>query len=118
MYYSENLIGQLYVGLEEFDNFNFLRVVPDGEHNFYRCAEKLENLTSLGDDDVYELGNLYTDAFEVGGVKGFLAGIYFALKLSEKYKEDFEKIKEFIDSFEDWVVGMDTKHFLILKHTI
>lgn len=101
MHYCKSLIRQAYLQLGEFSNFNFLRVIPVGERDFFRGNDRLENETSVGPDVMSKIGYLYSDAFEAGEVKGFLAGIYFALKLSEEYKEDLEKVKEFINSFED-----------------
>ncbi len=101
MRYCESLIEQIYLGLEEFDNFDFLTIEPSEERYIFRRIDQLNYEDSVESDITYELGELCEYAFTAGGVKGFLSGIYFALKLSDEYKEDLEKIEEFINSFED-----------------
>ena len=38
-----------------------------------------------------------TETMLANEIKGFMSGIYFALKLKDEYKEDMEKIKECIN---------------------
>ncbi|MDO4300043.1 MAG: hypothetical protein Q4D26_01485 [Clostridia bacterium] len=100
MSYNKNLIKQIYLELENLENFDFLKIEPSEECYIYRCIDQLDYKYFVESDVTYKLGHLCTRAFEEAGVKGFLAGIYFALKLSEVYKEDFEKILEFINLYD------------------
>lgn len=100
MYSCDSLIVQIYRELEYLEGYDVLKIVPKAEQDFYGFIEELKNDEYIKNDIVYKIGDIFSNILMLSEVKGFISGIYFALKLKEKFKEDFEKIEKFINLFD------------------
>lgn len=101
MYSWKSLIGQVYIELGNLEGYNVLKIVSQAERHFYRYVSELEEKGYITIDIFDKCTDLCNDSLTLSEIKGFISGIYFALKLKEEFKEDFEKIEEFINSLED-----------------
>lgn len=101
MYSFDSLIGQIYGELENLVGYNVLKIVPQAEKGLYGFIEELELDRNIENDIVYKIGDFCSEFLTLSEIKGFISGIYFALKLREEFKKDFEKIEKFIDSFDN-----------------
>lgn len=99
MYSCDSLIGQAYGKLEYLEGYGVLKIVPKAEQDFYRFIEELENDEYIENAIVYKIVDRYSTLLSLSEVKGFISGIYFALKLRDEFKEEFQKMDEFINSF-------------------
>ncbi|MDO5387483.1 MAG: hypothetical protein Q4F75_09500 [Pseudomonadota bacterium] len=94
MYSYGSLIGMIYDFLEKGSGTDYIfSIVPKGEKGCIRFLEKLKNEMDIP-EDIYEQTSAYcTETMLANEIKGFMSGIYFALKLKDEFKEDIDKIK-------------------------
>ena len=94
MYSYGSLIGMIYDFLETgCETDRIFKIVPQAEKDCLRLIDKLSIELDMPKDIYYEA----TKVMLANEIKGFMSGIYFALKLKDEYKEEMEKIKECIN---------------------
>lgn len=94
MYSYGSLIGMIYDFLETGDETDrIFKIVPQAEKDCLRLIDKLSIESDMPKDIYYEA----TKVMLANEIKGFISGIYFALKLKDEFKEDMDKIKECLD---------------------
>lgn len=96
MYSMDSLIGKIYHDLETDGDYIFF-VNPKEESEYFAYLEGLKRKMNIPEDVYYKARDVDTDAMLANEIKGFISGIYFALKMKEEFKEEMEKIEEYIE---------------------
>lgn len=101
MYTWKSLIGQAYRNLDDLEGYDVFKIAPEGEKVFFSACSELEEMGYIDSDVFDEVLTHCNNSLTLSEIKGFMSGIYFALKMNKEYKEDFEKIEKFINSLNE-----------------
>lgn len=98
MYSRGSLIGMIYDFLESgYETDRVFKMVPEAEKDCLNFIDELSDEIDIPFDIYDEVIESCTETMLANEIKGFMSGIYFALKLKDEYKEEMEKIKECIN---------------------
>lgn len=94
MYSHESLIGNIYDDLYRKTKYPLFAAEPERKRIFYEDVSQVYEDKGIPQDLCHNLECCCSDMCLANEIKGFMSGIYFALKLKDEFKEDMEKIKK------------------------
>lgn len=92
MYSHESIIGSIYDDLCRKEKYPVFGAEPEEERRFYMAASEVYEDENIPEELCSKVECCCSDMRLANEIKGFIAGIYFALKLKDEFKADFEKI--------------------------